>query len=138
MPVNGTIGFAAPREGAEAALQAIEAGFTTLKLKAGAERETEDLVERVRGDPRARSAPTSGSGSTSTAPGTCRRRRTGSRRSPASTSSTSSSRSPADDAAGAAELRRLVPVPIAADEAVYAAVAPPGACSPRAPPTSSS
>ena len=37
-----------PREGAEAALQAIEAGFTTLKLKAGAERETEDLVARVR------------------------------------------------------------------------------------------
>lgn len=48
VPVNGTIGFAAPREGAEAALQAIEAGFTTLKMKAGAERETEDLVARVR------------------------------------------------------------------------------------------
>lgn len=48
VPVNGTIGFAAPREGAEAALQALEAGFTTLKLKAGAERETEDLVARVR------------------------------------------------------------------------------------------
>jgi L-alanine-DL-glutamate epimerase-like enolase superfamily enzyme len=48
VPVNGTIGFAAPREGAEAALQAIEAGFTTLKMKAGAERETDDLVARVR------------------------------------------------------------------------------------------
>jgi L-Ala-D/L-Glu epimerase len=48
VPVNGTIGFAAPREGAEAAQQALEAGFRTLKLKAGAERETEDLVARVR------------------------------------------------------------------------------------------
>ncbi len=48
VPVNGTIGFAAPREGAEAALQAIEAGFRTLKLKAGAERETDELVARVR------------------------------------------------------------------------------------------
>ncbi len=48
VPVNGTIGFAAPREGAEAALQAIEAGFRTLKMKAGAERETDDLVARVR------------------------------------------------------------------------------------------
>ena len=48
VPVNGTIGFGTPLAGAEAALQAIEAGFTTLKLKAGAERETEDLVARVR------------------------------------------------------------------------------------------
>ena len=68
-------------------------------------------------DPRRRSAPTSASGSTSTARGTSRPRRTGSRRSPASTSNTSSSRSPADDIDGLAELRRRVRVPIAADEA---------------------
>ena len=48
VPVNGTIGFGGPAAGAEAALQAIEAGFTTLKLKAGVERETVDLVARVR------------------------------------------------------------------------------------------
>ena len=48
VPVNGTIGFGGPAAGAEAALQAIEAGFTTLKLKAGVERETLDLVARVR------------------------------------------------------------------------------------------
>ena len=48
VPVNGTISFGGPAAGAEAALQAIQAGFTTLKLKAGAERETLDLVARVR------------------------------------------------------------------------------------------
>ncbi len=48
VPVNGTIGFAGPNAGAEAAMQAVEAGFTTLKLKAGAERETDVLVARVR------------------------------------------------------------------------------------------
>ncbi len=48
MAVNGTISFGGPNAGAEAALQAIEAGFVTLKLKAGAERETADLVARVR------------------------------------------------------------------------------------------
>ena len=48
LPVNGTIAFAAPEAGAEAALQAVAVGFATLKLKAGAERETDDLVARVR------------------------------------------------------------------------------------------
>lgn len=46
--VNGTIGFAGPDAGAEAASQAVSAGFSTLKLKAGAERETDVLVARVR------------------------------------------------------------------------------------------
>lgn len=46
--VNGTIPFGGPAAGAEAALQAIEAGYATLKLKAGAERETADLVAQVR------------------------------------------------------------------------------------------
>jgi o-succinylbenzoate synthase len=46
--VNATIASLGPAASAEAARQAMEAGFTTLKLKAGAERETEALVDRVR------------------------------------------------------------------------------------------
>lgn len=46
--VNATIASVGPRASAEAALQALEAGFGTLKLKAGAERETEVLVDRLR------------------------------------------------------------------------------------------
>lgn len=45
--VNATLPSIDPRASAEAALQAVEAGFRTLKLKAGAERETEVLVDRV-------------------------------------------------------------------------------------------
>jgi L-alanine-DL-glutamate epimerase-like enolase superfamily enzyme len=45
--VNATIASVGPAASAEAARQALEAGFTTLKLKAGAERETEVLVDRV-------------------------------------------------------------------------------------------
>ncbi len=118
VPVNGTIGFAAPREGAEAALQAIEAGFTTLKLKAGAERETDDLVARVRAvrnavgpDVHLRldvngawDLPTAQDRLDAVA-------RFGIQyvEQPL----------PAQDPGGAAELRRLVAVPVAADEAVY-------------------
>ncbi len=46
--VNATLPSIGPAASAEAARQAVEAGFTTLKLKAGAERETEVLVDRVR------------------------------------------------------------------------------------------
>jgi L-alanine-DL-glutamate epimerase-like enolase superfamily enzyme len=46
--VNATIASVGPKASAEAALQALEAGFRTVKLKAGAERETDVLVERVR------------------------------------------------------------------------------------------
>jgi L-alanine-DL-glutamate epimerase-like enolase superfamily enzyme len=46
--VNATIPSIGPGASASAASQAVEAGFTTLKLKAGAERETEVLVDRVR------------------------------------------------------------------------------------------
>jgi o-succinylbenzoate synthase len=46
--VNATIPSLGPAAAAEAAQQSVEAGFTTLKLKAGAERETEVLVERIR------------------------------------------------------------------------------------------
>jgi L-alanine-DL-glutamate epimerase-like enolase superfamily enzyme len=117
--VNGTIGFAAPREGAQAALQAIEAGFTTLKLKAGAERETEDLVARVRAirqavgpDVRLR-LDVNGAWDLPTAEerlDAVARFEIQYVEQPL----------PADDTAGAAELRRHVSVPVAADEAVYA------------------
>jgi L-alanine-DL-glutamate epimerase-like enolase superfamily enzyme len=46
--VNATIASVGPSASAQAALQALEAGFRTVKLKAGAERETEALVERIR------------------------------------------------------------------------------------------
>jgi len=119
VPVNGTIGFAAPREGAEAALQAIEAGFTTLKLKAGAERETEDLVARVRAirqavgpDVRLR-LDVNGAWDLPTAQD---------RLDAVERFDIQYVEQPlsADDTEGAAELRRRVGVPIAADEAVYA------------------
>ena len=122
VPVNGTIGFAAPREGAEAALQAIEAGFTTLKLKAGAERETEDLVARVRAirqavgpDVRLR-LDVNGAWDLPTAE---------ERLEAIARFDIEYVEQPlaADDTAGAAELRRRVGVPVAADEAVYAPVA---------------
>jgi L-alanine-DL-glutamate epimerase-like enolase superfamily enzyme len=46
--VNATLPSIGPAASAESARQAVEAGFTTLKLKAGAERETDVLVDRVR------------------------------------------------------------------------------------------
>jgi o-succinylbenzoate synthase len=46
--VNAVLPLLGPRPSMEAALQAVAAGFTTLKLKAGGERETEVLVDRVR------------------------------------------------------------------------------------------
>lgn len=46
--VNATLPSLDPRASAQAALQSVDAGFRTLKLKAGAERETEILVDRVR------------------------------------------------------------------------------------------
>lgn len=45
--VNATIASIGPSASAEAARQAVAAGFTTLKLKAGAERETMVLADRV-------------------------------------------------------------------------------------------
>ena len=122
IPVNGTIGFGGPAAGAEAALQAIEAGFTTLKLKAGAERETLDLVARVRAiraavgpDVRLR-LDVNGAWDLPTAE---ERLEAVARfgieyvEQPL----------PADDGAGAAELRRRVEVPVAADEAAASLVA---------------
>ena len=46
--VNATIPSLGSAAAAEAALQSVESGFLTLKVKAGAERETEVLVDRVR------------------------------------------------------------------------------------------
>jgi len=46
--VNATIASIGPEASAQAARQAVQAGYTTLKLKGGAERETEVLVDRVR------------------------------------------------------------------------------------------
>jgi len=118
VPVNGTIGFGAPRAGAEAALQAIEAGFTTLKLKAGAERETEDLVARVRAirhavgpDVRLR-LDVNGAWDLPTAED---------RLEAVAWFDLEYVEQPlpADDFAGAAELRSRVRVPVAADEAAY-------------------
>jgi L-alanine-DL-glutamate epimerase-like enolase superfamily enzyme len=48
IPVSATIGFGGPDAGAEAAAQAVELGFGTLKLKAGFERVTDQLVARIR------------------------------------------------------------------------------------------
>jgi L-alanine-DL-glutamate epimerase-like enolase superfamily enzyme len=48
IPVSAAIPFAGPDSGAEAAAQAIELGFGTLKLRAGFERSTDQLVDRLR------------------------------------------------------------------------------------------
>lgn len=48
VPVNATVDFGGPKAAAEAASQAVSVGYSTLKVKAGAERETEVLVERIR------------------------------------------------------------------------------------------
>ncbi len=122
VPVNGTIGFGGPAAGAEAALQAIEAGFTTLKLKAGAERETLDLVARVRAirtavgpDVRLR-LDVNGAWDLPTAEDRLHAvARFG--------IEYVEQPLPADDSDGAAELRRRADVPIAADEAAASLVA---------------
>jgi L-alanine-DL-glutamate epimerase-like enolase superfamily enzyme len=48
IPVAAIVGFGGPDAGAEAAAQAVELGFGTLKLRAGAERRTDQLVDRLR------------------------------------------------------------------------------------------
>ncbi len=115
--VNGTIGFGAPVAGAQAALQAVAAGFTTLKLKAGAERETMDLVARVRAirtavgpDVRLR-LDINGAWDLPTAEN---------RLEAIARFGIEYAEQPlvADDLPGAAELRERVAVPIAADESV--------------------
>ena len=118
-----------PAAAAEAARQSVESGFATLKLKAGAERETEVLVERVRGDPDARSDPTSGSGSTSTARGTWRRAEDRLEAVARFDIEFVEQPLPAHDLDGLAELRRRVRVPIAADEAAASGAATSAACS---------
>jgi o-succinylbenzoate synthase len=46
--VSATISFGGPDAGADAAAQAVELGFETLKLRAGFERTTDQLVDRLR------------------------------------------------------------------------------------------
>jgi L-alanine-DL-glutamate epimerase-like enolase superfamily enzyme len=48
IPVSATIAFGGPDAGADAAAQAVELGFATLKLRAGFERTTDQLVDRLR------------------------------------------------------------------------------------------
>lgn len=48
IPVSAAIPFAGPDAGAEAAAQAVELGFGTLKMRAGFERATDQLVDRLR------------------------------------------------------------------------------------------
>jgi L-Ala-D/L-Glu epimerase len=48
IPVSATIVFGGPDAGADAGAQAIELGFETLKLRAGFERTTDQLVDRLR------------------------------------------------------------------------------------------
>lgn len=48
IPVSATIAFGGPAAGADAAAQSVELGFGTLKLRAGFERTTDQLVDRLR------------------------------------------------------------------------------------------
>jgi L-alanine-DL-glutamate epimerase-like enolase superfamily enzyme len=48
IPVSAMIAFGGPDAGADAAAQAVELGFETLKLRAGFERTTDQLVDRLR------------------------------------------------------------------------------------------
>jgi L-alanine-DL-glutamate epimerase-like enolase superfamily enzyme len=48
IPVSAVIAFGGPEAGADAAAQAVELGFETLKLRAGFERTTDQLVGRLR------------------------------------------------------------------------------------------
>lgn len=48
VPVSATIAFGGPDAGADAAAQAVDLGFTTLKIRAGFERTTDQLVDRLR------------------------------------------------------------------------------------------
>lgn len=48
IPVSATIAFGGPDAGADAAAQFVELGFGTLKLRAGFERTTDQLVDRLR------------------------------------------------------------------------------------------
>jgi L-alanine-DL-glutamate epimerase-like enolase superfamily enzyme len=48
IPVVALIGFGGPDAGADAAAQAVDLGFETLKLRAGFERTTDQLVDRLR------------------------------------------------------------------------------------------
>ena len=115
--VNATLPALDPRSSAEAALQSVDAGFTTLKLKAGAERETDALVGRVRavreavGPDVRRRLDVNGAWDLETAL---------ERLSAVASLGLEYAEQPlsGDDPSSLADLRRRVRVPIAADEAV--------------------
>lgn len=115
--VNAVIGFSWSHAAAEAARQSASAGFRTLKIKAGAERETDVLVDRIRAvrtavgpDIRLR-IDANGAWDPTTAED---------RLAAVARFDIEYAEQPvaADDVEGLADLRRRVPVPIAADEAV--------------------
>lgn len=118
--VNATLPALGPAATAEAARQAVAVGFRTLKLKAGWERETEGLIDRVRAvresagpDVRLR-IDVNGAWDVGTATDRLRaiaRYDIEYVEQPV----------PAVDVAGLADLRRHVPVPIAADESASSA-----------------
>jgi o-succinylbenzoate synthase len=115
--VNATLASVGPAAAAEAARQAVSAGFATLKLKAGAERETEVLTERVAA---VREAVGPGVRLRLDANGAWDLETATERLSAVGRYDIEYVEQPlpADDAEGFAQLRRRVRVPLAADEAV--------------------
>ncbi len=115
--LNAVIGFGGSHAAAEAARQSVSAGFRTLKIKVGAERETDVLVERI-GAVRAAVGPdirlridANGAWDSTTAED---------RLAAVARFDIDFAEQPlaAHDVEGLADLRRRVRVPIAADEAV--------------------
>ncbi len=115
--VNATIASVGPAASAEAASQAVAAGFTTLKLKAGAERETMVLVDRVSA---VRAAVGPGVRLRLDVNGAWNLETAEERLSAIARYDIEYVEQPlpGDNAAGLAELRRRTRVPVAADEAV--------------------
>ena len=135
--VNATLPSLGPAALAEAAQQSVESGFETLKVKAGAERETEVLVERIRAirtavGPEVRlRIDVNGAWDLATAE---------ERLEAIARFDIEFVEQPlaAHDLDGLAELRRRVRVPIAADEAAESLARRPGASSPSTRSTRSS
>src|SRR3990172_10714874 len=116
---SGSAGRAWGRRGAraESARQSVSAGFRTLKIKAGAERETDVLVERIRA---VRAAVGPGIRLRIDANGAWDAATAADRLAAVAGFDIEYAEQPlaANDVEGLADLRRRVAVPIAADEAV--------------------
>ena len=115
--VNAVIRFGGSRAAADAARQSVSAGFRTLKIKAGAERETDVLVERIRA---VRAAVGPGIRLRIDANGAWDAATAADRLAAVAGFDIEYAEQPlaANDVEGLADLRRRVVVPIAADEAV--------------------